>query len=84
MPKRVMSVRRLELLGYEDGVARLDLDVGSGTYVRSLADALGGHCVNLRRTEIGPFLVEEADETRVVPLEEALPRLATVRDLPAR
>jgi tRNA U55 pseudouridine synthase TruB len=53
--------------------------VGSGTYVRSLADALGGHCVTLLRTEIGPFRVEEADEMRVLSLEEALPRLAAVR-----
>ena len=79
MPTRVMRVHRLELLAYEGGVARLDLDVGSGTYVRSLADALGGHCVTLRRTEIGPFRVEEADEMRVLSLEEALPRLAAVR-----
>ena len=83
MPTRVMRVHRLELLSYENGVARFDFDVGSGTYVRSLADALGGHCVTLRRTEIGPFRVEESDETRVLPLEEALPRLATVRDFPA-
>ena len=75
MPTRVMRVRELELLSYEDGVARLDLLVGSGTYIRSIADALGGHCATLRRTEIGPFRVEEADEGRVVPLEEALPRL---------
>ena len=79
MPTRVMLVHRLELLGYDGALARLDLVVGSGTYVRSLADALGGHCVALRRTEIGPFHVEEADETRVIPLEEALPRLAVVR-----
>jgi tRNA pseudouridine55 synthase len=84
MPTRVMHVHRLDLLAYEDGVARLDLHVGSGTYVRSLADALGGHCASLRRTEIGPFLVEESDEARVVPLEDALPRLAAVRDFPAR
>ena len=82
MPTRVMRVHALELVSYDDGVARLDLLVGSGTYVRSLADALGGHCATLRRTEIGPFRVEEADETRVIPLEEALPRLATVRDSP--
>ena len=79
MPTRVMRVRRLDLLAYENGVARLDLEVGSGTYVRALADALGGHCVTLRRTEIGPFRVDEADESRVIPLEDALPRLATVR-----
>jgi tRNA pseudouridine55 synthase len=80
MPTRVMHVHRLELVSFEDAVARLDLHVGSGTYVRSLADALGGHCVTLRRTEIGPFHVDECDETRVVSLEEALPRLAAVRD----
>jgi tRNA pseudouridine55 synthase len=80
MPSRVMRVCRLDLVSYDDGIALLDARVGSGTYVRSLADALGGHCVSLRRTEVGPFRVEEADETRVVPLEEALPRLATVRD----
>ena len=80
MPTRVMRVHRLELVGYDDGIARLDLLVGSGTYVRSLADALGGHCVSLRRTAIGTFRVGEADETRILPLEEALPRLATVRE----
>ncbi len=79
MPTRVMRVRELELLSCRDGVARLDLLVGSGTYIRSIADALGGHCATLRRTEIGPFRVEEADEGRVVPLEEALPRLAVTR-----
>ncbi len=79
MPTRRMRVLELELVGYGDGVARLDLRVGSGTYVRSIADALGGHCVTLRRTEIGPFRVAEADESRVVPLEEALPRLAAAR-----
>jgi tRNA pseudouridine55 synthase len=80
MPTRVMRVHRLELLAYDGVRARFDLLVGSGTYVRSLADALGGHCATLRRTEIGPFDVEEADETRVIPLEEALPRLAAVRE----
>ena len=29
--------------------------VSSGTYVRAIADALGGHCVTLRRTAVGPF-----------------------------
>lgn len=79
MPTRVMRVHRLELLSVEDGIVALDLHVGSGTYVRSLADALGGHCVSLRRTEVGPFRVEDADETRVMPLENALQRLVEAR-----
>ncbi len=79
MPTRVMQVHELELVSYSDGIATLALHVGSGTYVRSIAGALGGHCVSLRRTTIGPFSVEEADEERVVPLKEVLPRLAAVR-----
>jgi tRNA pseudouridine55 synthase len=75
MPTRVMRVQSLELESLADGVARLDLRVGSGTYVRSIADALGGHCRTLRRTEIGPFGVGEADETRIVALDDAVARV---------
>jgi tRNA pseudouridine55 synthase len=75
MPVRRSTVHELALEGYDDGVARLDLRVSSGTYVRAIADALGGHCRTLRRTAIGPFKVEEADDQRVVPPEEALARL---------
>ncbi|MBD0337736.1 MAG: tRNA pseudouridine(55) synthase TruB [Thermoleophilia bacterium] len=75
MPLRRSQVRELELLRYGQGVAELDLLVSSGTYVRAIADALGGHCVSLRRTEVGPFRVDEADEARVIPVEAALGRL---------
>jgi hypothetical protein len=43
--------------------------------VRAIADALGGHCRTLRRTEIGPFSVDETDVQRIIPAEEALARL---------
>jgi len=76
MPVRTMHVHELELRGYADGVARLELHVSSGTYVRAIAEALGGHCVELRRTEIGPFSVGEADPDRIIPPDEALARLA--------
>jgi tRNA pseudouridine55 synthase len=76
MPVRAMRIHELSLLAFEDGVARIDLHVGSGTYVRSIADALGGHCTELRRTEVGPFIVEEADPERVIPVPAALERLA--------
>jgi len=75
MPVRRMGVHELTLEAYADGIARLDLNVSSGTYVRSIANALGGHCRTLRRTEIGPFSVEEADPERIIPPEEALVRL---------
>ena len=54
----------------------MELHVSSGTYVRAIAEALGGHCVELRRTEIGPFHVDEADPERIIEPEDALARLA--------
>jgi len=75
MPVRRSRVDRLDVVSYRDGVARLDLHVGSGTYVRAIAEALGGHCTTLRRTEVGPFRVEEADPERIMPPEEALARI---------
>lgn len=75
MPVRRSRVHALDLVSYADGVATLDLLVGSGTYVRAIADALGGHCRALRRTEVGPFTVAEADPARIIPVEEALARV---------
>ena len=75
MPLRRSRVDALDVISYSEGVARLDLRVSSGTYVRSIATALGGHCATLRRTEVGPFRVEEADPSRLIPADEALARL---------
>jgi tRNA pseudouridine55 synthase len=76
MPLRRSQVHALDVIAYTDGVVRLDLRVSSGTYVRAIAEALGGHCSTLRRLEIGPFCVDDADEERVIPPERALARLA--------
>jgi tRNA pseudouridine55 synthase len=75
MPVRRMLVHELSLEDYADGLARLNMLVSSGTYVRAIAEALGGHCRTLRRTEIGPFSVDEADSERIIPPEQALARL---------
>ena len=75
MPVRRSVVHELDLLDYDGRVARLDLRVGSGTYVRSIAAALGGHCRTLRRTEVGPFRIDEADPDSILPPEQALARL---------
>ena len=75
MPLRRSTVRELRLVAFDGRVATLDLLVSSGTYVRAIADALGGHCVSLRRTEVGPFSIDEADEERILPPEDALARL---------
>jgi tRNA pseudouridine55 synthase len=78
MPLRRSRVHELALLGYAGGVATLDLRVSSGTYVRAIAEALGGHCVSLRREEVGPFSVADADETLIVPALEALAFLPAI------
>jgi tRNA pseudouridine55 synthase len=75
MPVRRSHVAALDVIAYTDGVVRLDLRVSSGTYVRSIADTLGGHCRALRRLEIGPFSVDEADDERIISPEAALARL---------
>ncbi len=75
MPLRRSRVDALDVIAYTDGIATLDASVSSGTYIRSIADALGGHCASLRRTEVGPFNVAEADADRVLLLEDALGRI---------
>jgi tRNA pseudouridine55 synthase len=81
MPLRRSRVAALDVITYRDGAVTLDLRVSSGTYVRAIADALGGHCQKLRRTEVGPFRVEHADPERVIPAEDALAALeATKRE----
>jgi tRNA pseudouridine55 synthase len=75
MPLRRSRIDVLDVIAYTNGIAKLDLRVSSGTYVRAVADALGGHCLTLRRTEVGPFTVEEADPERIIPPERALARI---------
>ena len=60
MPLRRSTVHSLDVVAYTGASVTLDLRVSSGTYVRAIAEALGGHCSTLRRTEVGPFSVEEA------------------------
>ncbi len=75
MPVRRSTIRELNLLAFDGRIATLDLLVSSGTYVRSIAEALGGHCATLRRTEVGPFRVDDADDARILDPEEALAAL---------
>jgi tRNA pseudouridine55 synthase len=75
MPLRRSRVDALDVIAYTNGVATLDMRVSSGTYVRAIASALGGHCRRLRRLEVGPFSVDEADPERLIDPEEAFGRL---------
>jgi tRNA pseudouridine55 synthase len=60
MPLRRSTVHELDVVAYTGETVTLDMRVSSGTYVRAIADALGGHCRTLRRTAVGPFDVADA------------------------
>ena len=85
MPRRRSRVDALEVVASTGTTATLDLRVSSGTYVRAIADALGGHCVSLRRTEVGPFSVEDAvfaeafAPSDLLPEADVLARLGAAR-----
>jgi tRNA pseudouridine55 synthase len=80
MPLRRSRVDALEVIASTGTEATLDLRVSSGTYVRAIATALGGHCRTLRRLEVGPFSVEEAS---AVDDAELFDVAAVLRRLPA-
>jgi tRNA pseudouridine55 synthase len=79
MAPREVTVYSFEPLWREGDRAAFRIECSAGTYVRSLIADLGdAYCVELRRTRIGPFDVEDADPTRVLPLERALDFLPRV------
>jgi tRNA pseudouridine55 synthase len=80
MPVRRSTVYALDVIAYTGDAVTLDLRVSSGTYVRAIATALGGHCLSLRRTEVGPFAVDEA----VAPDDFEAARLLTEADVLTR
>jgi tRNA pseudouridine55 synthase len=70
---RPVTVHRAELLWHEGDRSAFELEVSSGTYVRSLIAGLGdAYCEELERTAVGDFRLEDADPERTIPLEEAL------------
>jgi tRNA pseudouridine55 synthase len=76
MPERDVTVYSFDCLSRDKKRAEFEIECSAGTYVRSLIADLGdAYCERLRRTAIGPFGVEEADEARPIPIGEALARL---------
>jgi tRNA pseudouridine55 synthase len=69
LPEREVEVYRFERTGPEAFV----IECSAGTYVRSLImDFDDAYCTALRRTRIGPFDVADADDERIVGLDDAL------------
>jgi tRNA pseudouridine55 synthase len=63
---RKVRVDDFEIINLSDGLAEFGIDCSSGTYVRSLVHDLGqlagcgGILTELRRTDVGPFRIEDA------------------------
>jgi tRNA pseudouridine55 synthase len=77
MPPRLITVHRFEQLSREGDRAEFEIQCSSGTYVRSLIADLGdAYCAELRRTAIGPFSVEEAEQNGELGLADALARMS--------
>ena len=78
-PRRV-EAGSLRLLQFDHGLGTIEIECAKGYYVRSLARDLGralgvrAHVSALRRTAVGPFIVE-----RATPLDEVVARLTAAR-----
>lgn len=62
-PVREVTVHRAELLSASGEEAEYEVEVSSGTYVRTLIETLGdAYCASLRRIAVGPIGIERAGD----------------------
>jgi len=65
-PPRQVTIHRLELLDFDGRDARILVHCSKGTYIRTLAQDIGralgcgAHLAALRRTQVGPFRLDDA------------------------
>lgn len=63
---REVEITKLEIIGYDYPILEIEVDVTSGTYIRSLAYDLGtklgvgAYCSGLRRLSVGEYKLSEA------------------------
>ncbi len=73
VPEREVEIHRLELRMVAADRLELDVECGSGTYIRSLARDLGvffgsrAHLVGLRRTRVGDWSLDDAAPVEAMP-----------------
>lgn len=66
MPLRTVTIHSLELIDYTYPDVRIRTHVGSGTYIRTLAEDIGSalstvaYCTQLRRTKVGEWSIDDA------------------------
>ena len=77
-PEREVDIYRAELLKSDAESAEYEIECSTGTYIRTLVETLDdAYCLELRRTAIGPFSVEDAgDELPLERIAELVPAAA--------
>ncbi len=67
IPKRKVTIYSLDVLEYDYPSLKIRVHVSSGTYIRTLAEDIGrvlragAYCKELKRVQVGPYLLDEAD-----------------------
>jgi tRNA pseudouridine55 synthase len=81
MPSRLVTVYESELIHYDYPKADISCRVSSGTYVRTLAEDLGSilgvgaYLTGLRRTTIGPYVIEESRRLDILDMASVVRQL---------
>ncbi len=86
---REITIRHIELLSFSPLQAEIQVHCTKGTYIRTLAQDIGrvlgcfGHLSALRRTQVGPFMLDQAVELETLQsMESPETRLIAMQDLP--
>lgn len=97
---RPVVVHELNVVRYEWPLLELDIRCGKGLYVRSLGPdmgrvlGVGGYCLSIRRTAVGPFTLDDAwslddlpepiEACHLIDLDEAMARLNPPTDISSK
>lgn len=83
-PSKFVKIESIDVLAYTYPELALKITCGSGTYIRSIADDLGralgigGYCLTLRRTRIGPYQAKDG----IAPTADKITAIAAILPLP--
>lgn len=87
---REITIRHIELLNFTPMHAQVHVLCTKGTYIRTLAQDIGqmlgcfAHLSALRRTQVGPFMLDQAVELEALQsMESPETTLIALQDLPA-
>ncbi len=87
-PARDINIYELELLDFKDDEITFRTKVSKGTYIRVLGEEIAkrldnlGHLISLRRTQVGPFRIEDAIDALEVSEEKLISMYDALKFLP--